>query len=135
MSGKTEHKGFDLFQTMTGTRDSFMEDFARIVLSLTSTGAYQRANAAFAKPALLATAVLREKREAAMSELLAFFNIPSRDELLALSQRLTRIEMTLDDLGAGMDQLRRGAATPERPATREPTNGRPTATRPTAEEG
>jgi hypothetical protein len=101
-----------------------MEEFAKVVLTVTSTRGYQRANAAVAKPALLATAVLREKREAAMAELLAMLNIPSREEVLALSQRLTRIEMTLDDLGAGMDQLRRAADPKALSSSRSSSNGR-----------
>lgn len=124
---RTDEKGegFNVVGSLRGARDSLLEEFAKLVLSVTTTQGYQSANAAISKPVLLASAVLRERREAAMAELLALLNIPSREEVLALSQRLTRIEMTLDDLGAGMDELRRLAARAERTGAREPSNGRP----------
>jgi hypothetical protein len=46
-----------------------------------------------------------------MADLLAALNIPSRADVLALSQRLTRIEMALDDVGAGLDEMRLGSPT------------------------
>ena len=120
-SGAT--KRFDLFKTLRAARDSLMADVAKVTLAITSTHAWHKANAAISKPSLLVSAILREKREAAMAELLAQLNMPSREDVLALSQRLTRIEMVLDDLGAGMDQLRHSAARPQRPAAREASNG------------
>ena len=112
-------KRFSLLKSLRGARDSLMEDLAKVTLAVTSTHAYQRASAAIARPQLLASALLREKREAAMSDVLAQLNMPSREEVLTLSKRLTRIEMVLDDLGAGMDLLRRSSVRPQRLATRE----------------
>lgn len=111
-------KRFELFKSLRALRDSVGEDVAKVVLTVTSTHLYHRLNAAIARPTLLVTALLREQREAAMSALLAQLNMPSREELLTLSQRLTRIEMVLDDLGAGVDQLRRAVPSPrpQRPA-------------------
>lgn len=117
-------EGFNFVGSLRGARDSLMEEFAKLVHTVTSTQSYQSANAAVGKPVLLASAVLREKREAAMAEFLALLNLPSREEVLALSRRLTRIEMTLDDLGAGLDELRRMAVRPEQPGAREASHGR-----------
>ena len=116
-------KRFELFKTLRAARDSLMQDWAKVALAVTSTHAWQKANAVVAKPAFLVSALLREKREAAMADLLGQLNMPSREDVLTLSQRLTRIEMVLDDVGAGMDQLRRAAARPPRPAAREANNG------------
>ena len=124
---KEATRRFDLFKSLRTVRDSVGEDLARVAIAFTSTRVYQRANALVAAPVLLASALLREKREALMADLLAQLNLPSREDVLTLSQRLTRIEMTLDDLGAGMDQLRRPVARPQRATAREvgPENGRP----------
>lgn len=111
---------FDLFKKMGALRDALGTDLAKVVTAATSTGVYQRVNALVAGPILLASALLREKREAAMSDLLGQLNMPSREDVLTLSQRLTRIEMTLDDLGAGMDQMqRRTVSRPQRSSSRE----------------
>ena len=76
------------------------------------------------KPALLAIALLRNASETTMATLLGNLNMPSREEVLQLSKRLTHIEMAIDDLAAGMDQLRRtvGVNRPPR-ATRERDGG------------
>jgi hypothetical protein len=124
-----------LLDKVRGVRDSAMEDLAKVTLAWTSSDTFQALNAVVSKPAMLTTALFRKASESAMTDLLARLNLPSREDVLALSQRLTRIEMTLDDLGAGMDQLRRGASRPQRPAGREPQingEGRPTANPPVA---
>ena len=119
-------KGF--FERVRGARDSAMDDLAKVTLAWTSSNSYQAINAAISRPALLVTAILRRASESAMADLLAKLNMPSREEVLALSQRLTRIEMVLDDVGAGMDQLRGGSSRQQRPAARQREgngNGRP----------
>jgi hypothetical protein len=103
-----------------GVRDSVMEDVAKLTLAWTSSHAYQAINAAIAKPLLLLAGISRKAAGSAMADLLARLNMPSREDVLALSQRLTRIEMVLDDVGAGMDQFRRWTASQkQRPAARE----------------
>ena len=109
-------KGF--FDRVRAVRDSGMEDWAKVTLAWTSSDAFQAFNAAISKPALLTAAVVRKATEAAMADVLARLNLPSREEVLALSQRLTRIEMALDDLAAGMEQLGRGSSRQRRPAAR-----------------
>jgi hypothetical protein len=107
-----------LFEKVRAMRDSGLEDLAKVTLAWTSSDAYQAVNAAISKPALLTAAMVRKATEAAMADVLARLNLPSREDVLALSQRLTRIEMALDDLAAGMDQLRRGPGRPQRPVAR-----------------
>jgi|SRR5450432_1787619 hypothetical protein len=108
-----------LLDKMRGVRDSAMENLAKATLSWTSSDTFQAINAVFSKPAMLTTAILRKTTEAAMADVLAKLNLPSREDVLALSQRLTRIELTLDDLGAGVDQLRRGSGRQQRPAAKD----------------
>ena len=125
-----ETKG--LLEKLRALRDSAMEDMAKATLAWASSDAYQAMNAAVSKPALFTAAVFRKASDGAMTDLLAALNIPSRAEVLALSQRLTRIEMALDDLGAGLDQLRRGLAKPahqDGPQHRESAEGRTAAHR------
>jgi hypothetical protein len=128
--------GKGLLDKVRAMRDSGLEDLAKVTLAWTSSDAYQAVNAAISKPALLTAAMVRKATEAAMADVLARFNLPSREDVLALSQRLTRIEMALDDLAAGVDQLRRGPGQPQRPVARGRDGngeGRP-GTRPAAKE-
>jgi hypothetical protein len=106
-------------ERMRGARDSAMEDLAKMTLAWTTSNTYQAINAAISRPVLLAAAILRKTTGSAMADVLARLNMPSREDVLALSQRLTRIEMVLDDLGAGLDHLRRWSSRQPRPSARE----------------
>jgi hypothetical protein len=114
-------KGFDVVKLLKDARDGGMDAWATLMLRLTGSHEYQRLQGAISKPTLLALALYRKATESAMSGVLAQLNMPSREEVLALSQRLTHIEMVLDDLGADLDQLRRMAAAgrSRRPASRD----------------
>jgi hypothetical protein len=98
--------GFDLIQQLQKARDQGMDAWAKATLRLTSSEPYLRVTGLLLQPGLLATAFVRGSTEKAMSELLARVNMPSREEVLSLSQRLTRIEVVLDDLSAAVDAVR-----------------------------
>lgn len=128
---KSKSEGFGVLETMRQMRDAGMDAWAKGTLRVTSSRPYQKIQGLVARPTLLATALYREATETLMSGVLAQLNMPSRDELLQVAKRLTRIEMTLDDLGAALDEMRRAddkkpargqrAAARERDVTREPT--------------
>ena|SRR5437762_2158834 len=107
-------KQFDAVKMFRDARDGVMDAWAKLALNLTSSHEYQRVQGMIAKPALLGYALFRKATESVMSPVLAQMNMPSREEILGIAQRLTRIEMTLDDLGAALEQLRRFAARPQR---------------------
>jgi hypothetical protein len=108
-----------LFDQLREFRDSAMENVAKATLVWTSSDTYQTLNAAISKPAIFATALFRKASDGAMADLLAALNLPSRSDVLTLSKRLTRIEMALDDMGAGMDEIRRGSGSQRHPTARE----------------
>jgi hypothetical protein len=124
--GEADKKG-DVKKLLQDARDSVMDAWAKLALNLTSSHEYQRLQGMIVKPALLGIALFRKASESVMSPLLAQMNMPSREEVLGIAQRLTHIEMTLDDLGAALEQLRRSAGPrPQRaPRDREvkPDNG------------
>jgi uncharacterized membrane protein YjjP (DUF1212 family) len=125
-------KGLAPVKLMRDVRDAGMDAWAKLMLRLTSSHEYQRIQGFVFKPALLAIAMFRKTSESTMGGVLGNLNMPSREEVLQISQRLTHIEMALDDLAAGLDQLRRsagagaGASKPQRSPTRDvPTETRP----------
>ena len=115
------NKGFDPIKLIREARDGGLDAWAKLMLRLTSSHEYQRVQGAISKPTLLAVALYRKAAESAMSEVLAQLNMPSREDVLSLSTRLTHIEMAIDDLGAGLEQLRRavGVARPQRTSSRD----------------
>jgi hypothetical protein len=104
-------KGFDAVKLMRDARDAGMDAWAKLMLRLTSSHEYQRLQGFISKPTLLAIAMYRKASDSTMGGVLGNLNMPSREEVLQISQRLTHIEMALDDLAAGLDQLRRSVGT------------------------
>jgi len=128
--------GFDPVKLVRDARDAGMDAWAKLMLRLTSSHEYQRMQGFISRPTLLALAMFRKASDSTMGGVLGNLNMPSREEVLQISQRLTHIEMALDDLAAGLDQLRRsagagagtgaGASKPQRSPSRDvPTETRP----------
>jgi len=107
-----EKKPFTIFGAVRSARDSMLEDFARLALAVTTTNTWRKVNAAVMKPTLIVSTIVKEKRDEAMADVLEKLNMPSRQEVTNVAQRLTRIEMALDDIGAGLDQLRKQSGAP-----------------------
>ena len=100
---KESEQGFDPIKMLRERRDGLLNVLAEVTLRVTSSRPYFVISSALSRPALLATALSRKLTAAATSQLLAQMNMPSREDVLALSQRLTRMEMVLDDISAAMD--------------------------------
>lgn len=54
---------------------------------------------------LEALAMVRRQVDGIMEQYLQQMNLPSRKEVISLAERLTKIEMAVDDLDAKMDQI------------------------------
>ena len=98
-------KGLELFKLARELRDTGIDGWAKLARIVTDSRAYNKLGAALGKPGLFAAALLRQPREAALSQLLARLQLPSRGDVFSISQRLTNIEMVLDDLSAAMDAM------------------------------
>ena len=116
----THEKGLDVFEAWIKARDRGIETWAKAALQVTSSNPYARIAGTMAQPGLIVAAWFRKTTERTMSQLLAQLNMPSRGEVLSLSQRLTHIEMLLDDLGAALDA---GRAVPVQAAAPPPARG------------
>jgi hypothetical protein len=99
-------EGFDLIEKLRQVRDQGMDAWSKAAIGIASSEPYHRLTGLFLQPGLIATAVFRKSTERYMSQALAQLNMPSREDVLALSQRLTRIEVVLDDLSAALDAAR-----------------------------
>lgn len=95
----------DPFKAWRALRDAGMDSWAKIALQITSSPTYSQVSAVLGKPTLIAAGVIRKEVEKGMALVLAQANMPSRTEVLALSTRMTHIEMALDDLAAAVQAL------------------------------
>jgi hypothetical protein len=109
MSDKTEtFNPFDptgMFKTM---RDSNMDAWSKMMIQLVNTEAYAQATAAMLDAWLTSSAPFRKAIEKASAQVLVNLNMPTRADVISLAERLTSIEMRLDDLDARLTEALRG---------------------------
>src|SRR6185369_11980917 len=91
-----------MFKTM---RQESMETWAKLMVQFVSSEAYADTTAKVLDAWLASSGPFRELVENTMNQALANLNMPSRDEVTRLAQRLTNIEMRLDDLDAKLDEV------------------------------
>lgn len=106
---------FDPFGTWRTARDAYMETWSKAMLDLVNTEAYADATSRMLDTYLSVSAPIRKLLETTMTQVLSQFNMPSRNEIITLAERLTNIEMRLDDLDAKLDEMARAHPTPQPP--------------------
>jgi hypothetical protein len=109
---------FDPFGTWRTARDAYMETWSKAMLDLVNTEAYADATSRMLDSYLSVSGPIRKLLETSMTQVLSQFNMPSRNEIISLAERLTNIEMRLDDLDAKLDEMARANPTPQPPPLR-----------------
>jgi hypothetical protein len=102
-------------------RDAYLDFMARAMAETVNTEGYAEATGAMLNNSLAVTAPFREAMEKSMLQVLKQLSLPSRQDIVALSERFTNQEMRLDDIDAKLDVIEKQthaarAATPAEPA-------------------
>jgi hypothetical protein len=100
---------FDPTGMMQSFRDAGMDNWAKVMTQFVNTDAYAEANAEMLNAWLSSSSPFRQAVEKAMGEALSTLNLPSRDDVTRLAERLTHIEMKLDDIDARFDAMQKAA--------------------------
>ncbi len=104
MSDKHETMNiFDPTGMMKGMRDASMEQWSKVMTDFVMSDAYAAANAEMLNAWLTTSSPFRTAMETAVNQSLSAMNIASRDDYMRMADRLTNIEMRLDDLDAKLD--------------------------------
>ncbi|HMO85187.1 MAG TPA: hypothetical protein PKC18_09740 [Lacipirellulaceae bacterium] len=105
---------FDPTGTLKAMRDAGLESWSKAMTSLVHGDTFAGANGAMLDALLASSAPFRKSLEAVMAQTLANLSLPSRDELRSVAERITHLEMRLDDMDAKVDELlslaRRGSS-------------------------
>ncbi len=109
---------FDPTGMLKGIRDANLDVLSKMMIEAVNTDAYARATATMLDAWLSNSAPFRKALEAALAHALASLNMPSRGEIIGLAERLTNIEMRLDDIDAKLDEAPRAAAPKSRAGAR-----------------
>src|SRR5271165_5130164 len=109
-------KPFDPMEPWRGVRDIYMDAWAKTMVDMVNTEAYAQATGTMLDTYLTVSAPFREAVEKAMLKTLEQLAMPSRADFISIAERMTNIEMKLDDLDAKVDAIRALLVKPGAPA-------------------
>lgn len=97
--------GMDPFAAWRTMRDQTMESWSKAMIEAVNTDAFAQSIGSQLDNYLTVSAPFRKGMETTMTQVLEQLNMPSRSDVTRLAERLTNIEMRLDDLDAKLDYL------------------------------
>jgi hypothetical protein len=95
---------FDPTGLLKEMRDAGMGAWSKMMIEMVNSEAYAQATARMLDAWLSSSTPYRKATETAMAQALANCNMPSRADIISLAERLTNIEMRLDDLEAKLEE-------------------------------
>ena len=91
-----------------------------MMIQLVNTDAYAQASGAMMDARLTTSTPFRKALETTMTQVLTQLNMPTRGDVTSLAERLTNIEMRLDDIEAKFDEAQRAARSRRPPNQKKP---------------
>jgi polyhydroxyalkanoate synthesis regulator phasin len=113
-------KPFDPLDPFRGMRDAYLEAMAKAMVEAVNTEGYAQATGAMLDNSLTISAPVREAMEKSMLQVLQQLALPSRQDIVALAERFTNLEMRLDDIDAKLDRIEKQPHTAQSVAKAEP---------------
>jgi hypothetical protein len=96
-------------------RDAWLENWAKVMVEAVNTDAYAKATGTWLDSYLTASTPVREAMDKVMLSLLAQFSMPSRADVTSVAERITHVEMRLDDMDAKLDRIEQRVSGPAVP--------------------
>ena len=90
----------DPFGLMRTMRDANMDTWSTFMQQFVNSDEYAQASGAMMDTYFTTSEPLRRALAQVMTQVLAQLNMPTREDVISLAERLTNIEMRLDDLDA-----------------------------------
>ena len=103
---------FDPFDAWRKMQEAKMDAWARAMVQAVNTDAYAKATGAILDAYLTASGPFREAIEKTMTQALQQFSMPTRDDFISLAERMTNLELRLDDMDAKIDRIVRRLEAP-----------------------
>ena len=95
---------FDPTGMLKNIRDANLDAWSKMMIDLVNTDAYAKATGVLLDAWLSNSAPFRKALESTLTQVLTNLNMPTRADVTSLAERLTKIEMRLDDLDAKLDE-------------------------------
>jgi Poly(R)-hydroxyalkanoic acid synthase subunit (PHA_synth_III_E) len=94
-------------KSWTAMRDANLEALSKMLIDLVNSEAYSQATSQWLDAYLTLSQPFQRVIETTMTQALTRLNMPVRTEVISLAERLTNVEMRLDDLDAKLDDIQR----------------------------
>jgi hypothetical protein len=120
----TNGKDYDPMGAFREMRDNYLDAWAKSMVETVNTDAYAKATGMLLDTYLSASSPFREAVEKSMLQTLQQLSMPSRADFVSLAERITHIELKLDDLDAGLDRIEKLLAKPIAARTATPAPAR-----------
>src|SRR5271165_769148 len=121
MGGESnDSKRIDPMEPWRNMRDVYLDAWAKTMVDMVNTEAYAQATGTMLDTYLTVSTPFREAVEKAMLKTLEQLAMPSRADFVSIAERMTNIEMKLDDLDAKVDAIRALLAKPASASRAEP---------------
>lgn len=105
MAAEKEATTVDPFEAFRQMRDNYLEGMSKVMIDAVNTEEYAQATGALLNNYLTLSTPFREALDKAMIMALEQFSLPSRQQVVALAERFTNLELRLDDLDAKLDRI------------------------------
>jgi polyhydroxyalkanoate synthesis regulator phasin len=105
MSENDEKQTGDPFAQMVQFYDDWTKTWAGAAGEMVSSKSFADSMAQQLESTLSTTQLMRKQMSGIMEQSLQQMNLPTRKEVLSISQRLTSVEMRLDDMEAKLDEM------------------------------
>jgi polyhydroxyalkanoic acid synthase PhaR subunit len=111
MSRTQENAGptnsFDPFGQWKALRESNLDAWSKVMVDFVNSDAYARASAQWLDTYMTMSQSFQQVIDQAMTQTLSQYNMPSTADIERLAERLTNVELRLDDLDARLDEMLR----------------------------
>lgn len=98
-------KPFDPVESFREVRDNYLDSWAKVMIDVINTDAYAKATGNMLETCLSMSAPFRTAVEKAMLQTLQQLSMPSRNDFISLAQRVSNVEIKLDDVDAKLDRI------------------------------
>lgn len=98
-------KSFDPFEPYREMRDAYLDAMSKNMVDTVNSEAYAKATGAMLDWTLTAAAPFREALEKSTQQAMQQLSVPSRQEIAALAERFTNLELRVDDMDAKLDRV------------------------------
>src|SRR6476646_1178638 len=103
MAAEKNTTAADPFEDFRKMRDTYLEGMSKVMIDAVNTEEYAQSTGAMLNNYLTLSAPFREALATAMVFALEQLSLPSRQQIVALAERVTNLEMRLDDLDVKLD--------------------------------